>query len=539
MRLAAFVALEALAASACGGATGSRVDGGPASSGGSVSGTPTGTSSGGGPSSSASSRGGSSGNNASTSAASSTRTGTSSGVSTGASSTGSGSSSGGSTATGSSSGTSGAVSIQVDFGMQIATLDANALGVCESAYGNGETMADDSLEQQRFRALGTSIMRVELQLAHAGQPDSGVMCAASGCCSGVGCSGSGDQLVAGIADAGAAPEIQLALVNYLPYSAANVALFASDAAVLVAHYNGAGAAFPSPRWIIGNEPDNKGGVYVDAPTYTLYFNAAVAAMKAVDSTIPVGGPATASFNTSYLQTFLFDAGSQADFVDFHKYGLGNTSPADAGPPMAATADYQSDLATLQGMILDAGNPKATMQVGEWNLNWNGTEVTYEPWATVWGASVLGHILNAGGLSLPYATKNGSLGLVFDAKNTAYGAAVDDPMPLYYAVGMYTGLDGSVARFGQTVVSATSSLASVEAFASDGPKALVVVNKDPVNGYEATFTLASSGTALSATGYRASPLTPFSPPATLGPTAISSGSFSAFLPAFSVTTFVVE
>ena len=55
-----------------------------------------------------------------------------------------------------------------------------------------------------------------------------------------------------------------------------------------------------------------------------------------------------------------------------------------------------------------------------------------------------------------------------------GYEQDTPMPLYEGISMFTG-QGLFPRFGTNVVSATSIVPGVDAFASAGPDEIVIVN----------------------------------------------------------------
>ena len=70
-------------------------------------------------------------------------------------------------------------------------------------------------------------------------------------------------------------------------------------------------------WVIGNEPDVAN--QETAATYSQHFNTLYDAMKRVDPSIMIGGPATLGFDQPFIQTFLDNSASRVDFVDFHFY----------------------------------------------------------------------------------------------------------------------------------------------------------------------------------------------------------------------------
>ena len=139
------------------------------------------------------------------------------------------------------------------------------------------------------------------------------------------------------------------------------------AAAIVTHLDGTGgASLPVLYWVIGNEPNASGE---SASTYDAHFNTLQAAMKKADPQIAIGGPATYGFDQSFLQQFLQDCGSQADFVDFHFYPApGHQTAAQL---LAELPAMSKDLATLRAMIKATVPDRAStiaIHVGEWNFS---------------------------------------------------------------------------------------------------------------------------------------------------------------------------
>ena len=423
--------------------------------------------------------------------------------------------------------------VTVDFTASVRSINALTFGMDESAYGmGGLTLPTDPLEQQRISSLRLGHMRVDLELATPGDPNSAVLCGADGCVGRTG-SPSGDDYVRAIKNVGAEP------VAIIPIYRDSLSLSVTDAANMVKHFNITAATLnPVKRWIIYNEPDGAG---MSASDYSTFFNQMHDAMKAIDPTIKVGGPATAWFNSNFLQTFLTASGSRLDFLDFHQYGQGGSVAKSADQLLAETISYESRINQLRSTvqsIVPARASQIEIQVGEWNLDWDGDPKAYTNFSTVWGASVLGRIARAGGLSLQYASKNGSIGALFETNDANYGVSRNDPLPIYHAHGMFTG-QSLFRSFGKTLVEASTTLNNVEVYASADSKNIVVINKDLVAQYDATFGLTGVTTGSTEVWRKDENVPAFGPPAKLESVGIVNGTFSYVLAPLSVTTFVIK
>ena len=294
------------------------------------------------------------------------------------------------------------------------------------------------------------------------------------------------------------------------------------------------------RWVIGNEPDGNG---LSASAYSSAFNTMYDAMKAVDSTIKIGGPATAFYNTSFIETFLSTTGTRADFLDFHAYGTGANSTKTDAQLLSETVNYETNCNDLRTRIVThMGATRAAqvdIELGEWNVSWASDVREVEAYNSVWSASALGHIISTGAISRQYADKNGPLGAVIETANptvngVTYTGVANDPMPIYHGIGMFTG-KSLFAGFGTTIVNTTSSNSLLEVYASSNPANIVVVNKSPSANYGTTLTLTgySSGTAAVWQKNTAN-----KPLVHLSSVAVSGGAFTYTFPAYTVTTFVL-
>lgn len=411
-----------------------------------------------------------------------------------------------------------AANIQVDYTSPLRTINSLAFGLDETTYDAGRYLVNDPLEQQRIKSLHVKSMRVSLKYQRPSDPTSGIICEANGCDPTV----SGDKWLGAIRAVGADPII-------------TVPLDATDAANLVKHFNKDTNNYVG-RWIVYNEPNNQG---LTAEAYSRSFNTIYDAMKAVDPSIKIGGPALSFLDTQFLQTFLTISGSKVDFIDFHQYAEGAV-PKAASTLLSSTNLYEDNINIVRNMLLTTVPWRAStidIQLGEWYVNdMPGDTNIYQSFGTVWTASVLGHILRAGGLSYPYGTKNNFL---FGDPNTLHGTTLDDPMPAYQGYAMFTG-GGLFPPFGSVLVSTNTTLPNIEVYASDQPKSIIVINKDPsVAWTKATFSLGGMVVGKAEVWRKDSTMSPYTAPRDLGLLKIVGGAFTYTLPAYSVTTFILS
>ena len=207
-----------------------------------------------------------------------------------------------------------------------------------------------------------------------------------------------------------------------------------------------------------------------------------------------------------------------------------------------------DLATLRAMIKATVPDRASaiaIHVGEWNFSADpGTvaEYAFTGFASVLDADLLGRILAAGADGLAWGSKNGTLSLLYgavypgDPTSAPAGYTSDTPMPLYEAIGMFTG-QGLFPRFGTTIVSATSVLPGVDVFASANPDEIVIVNTNAKS--ERVTVRVDSNNPQSAVVWQLHQTTPVAgPPVKKGTATSEAGNFKIYLPGDSVTTMVM-
>lgn len=425
----------------------------------------------------------------------------------------------------------GTGNVQVNFGQQIATLAQKPFSGTISTYGSdGGSIIRSSKQRTQLGNLALGFYRIPLQW-NGGN----IISSAGGGPRDI----SGDAWINAITGYGATPMIVIGGSednNFTP----------SDAANMVQHFNGTNGPKVS-HWVIGNEPGNGG---MSIATYCSLFNSTVDAMKAVDSSIKVAGPAWAFFDSSNIRSFLQCAGNKVDIIDYHHYGMGTTylSNEDA---LSQTAVYKSEVEQTRALIQQYVPTRVNqieIQVGEFNWSWRtgngyqgygGDDRFYQPVATVWTASVAGNIMVAGARAHQYSDQNGALGLTFEKNADAshFGRTLNDPMPGYWGLQMFTG--GNLFRgFGTSVVQTSTTLADVEVYASNNPKNIVLINKSPTATRAAVVGIAGVA-ATSATVWQTNKDVPFNPPTNTGTNVVANNTISVSLPPYSVTTLILN
>lgn len=416
--------------------------------------------------------------------------------------------------------------VTVDFTTPIGLVDANAFSGSISTYGeSGGHIVAGARQRAALAALGPGLYRIPLQW-NGGD----IVSAAGGGATDV----SGDAWVDAIRDFGGTPMIVLGGSsdnNFTP----------GDGADMVRHFPQVG------HWVVGNEPGNSG---MSIDSYCTLFNDTAAAMKSVNPAIKVAGPAWAWFDPDALQSFLDCAGSTVDVIDYHHYGMGSTY-LDSATALQETGSWADEVDQVQAMINATVPSRAgqiEVQVGEFNWSWRtrngypgayqGDDRFYQAVNTVWGASVAGHIAEAGGRAHQYADQNGALGITFEKSADAahFGRAVNDPMPIYYGLQMFSG--GPFPRFGRTLVQADTTLPDTEVFAADGSTSIVLINKDP----DVTRTAVVQTTGVeqgTAAVWQTDRDAPFAAPVLTGAVVIDAGRTQVSLPPYSVTRLVID
>jgi hypothetical protein len=252
------------------------------------------------------------------------------------------------------------------------------------------------------------------------------------------------------------------------FSAAQVSAFV--------HYfndnSGARAGGRVRRLILGNEPDNDGAAGV--ANYLANLEGWISAAKTADPAIRISAPASSHWGNDAL---LRDGAARYSGVDILGYHAYDGSDHGSGPPgFPETRHYHDDMVELRGFRTGlTGYGLEEVNFG----NRLGTAPLYDWRNYVWLSSVIGQVITAGGNVSTFADLNGSFGMMND------GTGEDDqpgslytPFPSYWAVGMWTGMNGRFRRFGRWTVPAASTIPLLDVFATANSK-IVLVNKDGV------------------------------------------------------------
>lgn len=221
-------------------------------------------------------------------------------------------------------------------------------------------------------------------------------------------------------------------------------------------------------WEPFNERDK---IYKDAgqlnELWTIYNKAAIA-MKSVDPTIKVGGPALTYNDTSTLAAFLRACGSNVDFVSWHRYQSGDPN-LSTDQIMAGTPNYANQVRSMRSVVTKyLPDRQIPLFLGEYNINysWQSGETRQNTYiGAVWFASVLKHLAGAGiEMAASWNAKDGIYGLIDNSNNLRLSATV------------FTWANQSLVGAN---VNATSDNNLVETMAirqSDDSRSLLLINK---------------------------------------------------------------
>lgn len=170
--------------------------------------------------------------------------------------------------------------------------------------------------------------------------------------------------------------------------AARYAAFVADLVKIVNVDNHLGVKY----WEVPNEQEDKMGFNVG--TMTNFLSRAIGAMKSVDPTILVGGPATSWVNTGFITDVVKALPGRLDFVSCHTYG-GDGNNAHAESYARALSDGQS-LAALR-TNLDALSPNRHIPIflDEFAIGWNGVPAEQNHSGAVYNMIMQGSAINAG------------------------------------------------------------------------------------------------------------------------------------------------
>lgn len=430
----------------------------------------------------------------------------------------------------------GTATVSVDFNNVVRTIDPLTFSAVESGYGSTK-LPNDINQRAEIALLGIAMLRINLGYQTPGNPNSTIVSKVAGADTSI----TGTQWVNAIKDTGAIPQIRVQMDATLPQST-----WVTDAANMVTYFN-VTTGNRVDRWVIGNEPSDNGHT---VESYAQGFVAMAAAMKNVDPTIKIGGPASAQYNASnsgFLKaalTRIQQLGGTPDFAIFHSYGSGNASNATLLDE--TLQKYETNPADFRTYLINTWGPSVggamPIEIGEWNLKTSSDARQLQHYATIWSALAMGRMVKSGVIGRFYADKNGlTMGFLVDTANPAYGGSSytgqpNDPMPAYHGIGMYTG-ESLFDGFGTQLVSTTvtSSTNQVFAVSSNAAKNIVAVNYSSSDNTTTTFNLTGiTNASVEVWQKNAGNQTPVN----LGTINVTGGSFNYTLDAYTVTAFVI-
>lgn len=191
------------------------------------------------------------------------------------------------------------------------------------------------------------------------------------------------RMVDSIRSRGMEPIIQVPFFNYR---------YTAQQAADIVYYLNVTKGRNVKYWIIGNEP-NLLYSYTTAGQIAAYFKAFASAMKAVDPTILIVGPETASFKQTITNGLTNPGGPDditgrdasgryyLDVFSFHTYplGAGTQTRPDVISNLTASGNLQDDLMYLKARLAAAstyhnrtGSSALTMAITEANINYTNS-----------------------------------------------------------------------------------------------------------------------------------------------------------------------
>lgn len=301
---------------------------------------------------------------------------------------------------------------------------------------------------------------------------------------------------------------------------------------------------PNLDYSAPNEPNNRGQTVQEQLTTARMITREG---KALDPEFRLWGPVWTHFDRTAIRTFASGMGADLGGIDYHHYAMGSDSMTTA-EAMRDTPRWGQEIRDVRTDLAAMGS-SAQVNVDELNFSWRyqdgtpgGNNRFFTAVNTVWMTSVLGHILEAGGRGMPYASQNGPLGMTVEAGGVnPDGRAPSSPMPAYWGIASWTGAT-LWPHYKDTLYDATSSDPNSELFAVNneaGGYNIIAINKSESDDKRLNLNLrnVASGTY---TAYQTDPAAPYDQPAQ-----VQRGDYSTAapetmtLPRMSVTVIVVK
>ena len=210
-----------------------------------------------------------------------------------------------------------------------------------------------------------------------------------------------------------------------------------------------------------NEQENT----VGAAQMAALLSKASAAIKAVDPTILVGGPATAWINAGYIASVV-QAFPGIDFVSCHTYG-GDGAQSDAVSYQRAL-QTQGDVQALRSAVDAVSNGRhLPLFLDEFNIGWNYAPTIYDHRGAVYDTIIQGALMVGGGqASAVWDVSPGHDMSIVDTNLNLH-----DPARLFAVLNRY----GHGALMPTTIASPAATYAFATSDSSMGVRTVVLVN----------------------------------------------------------------
>jgi Putative Ig domain len=377
--------------------------------------------------------------------------------------------------------------VTVNFTTAIAATDPLGLGfVCSEFGGNPVPMVADNTWYTKLKNLAPGHVRCSIAW-YGGNPGYGAGGSSR-------TPGTATPLINAIKSMGAIP-----LVSFNGDSADNN-FFPNDGGNLVHYFNDNGGQNGGPihYWSIGNEAENAGQASIntyEAGTGTGNQQGSAVqtanAMWNASNGINIGAPAASYWDTSFVGWAAANM-PHLGGLSYHAYDGSNTN----GTGFPTDGQYYTHIhSDLPGM-------KAGVLYGVEEINWNGQgydgSANWYDWVNCnYLADAAGQIMSAGGHMTIYSDSGTSFGLMNDGSgNNNQPGAKYTTFPAYWAIGIWTGMNGQFKRYSGHFVSCSNTFTgrTVTSYACDNNKIVICNNGGSNQNLSIGLTLAGGLTS---------------------------------------------
>ena len=213
-------------------------------------------------------------------------------------------------------------------------------------------------------------------------------------------------------------------------------------------------------WEIPNEREH----VLTASQMAAMFSRASAAMKAVDSTILVGGPAMESIDSDYIGEVVKQSLPQIDFVTVHTYG-GDGKQSDAASYSSAIEAVRQVHALRDRLTSITQGKHLPIFVDEYNIGWDSTPKIADNAGAVYFSIIQSGVIEAGG----------NVSAVWDFSPSHNMSIVDKDGNLYPSANIFTLMNRYF--YGDEVAATSSDPAAIRAYAVQSVSAHSVMSSN--------------------------------------------------------------